>query len=169
MEISQFDDLAKFRILIGYLGEREQFGWWQSSFYAPGSEMFLTPVFSRTHALAQCTGTTRAAQLIHDERIGVGNVYHLFRLPEEIEQGIHKALHNSKLTDGLKLVVTNKQSALEMLKKYSTPQSDKSVGPIRIGNTATMRDSKIWKTAIGYYIQAFEQESKIFPYFSDIA
>ena len=82
--------LATLRIVIGYLGERDQFAWWQSSFFSAGSEAFLSPIFARTRFLAQCTGVTQAASAIHDARIGTGNVYHLFRLPEDMAQDIHQ-------------------------------------------------------------------------------
>jgi len=85
--------LATLRATIGYLGEREQFAWWQSSFFDQGSSAFLTPVFARTHVLAQVAGVTRAAALVHDKWIGVGDAYHLFRMPEDVEQAIHRALH----------------------------------------------------------------------------
>ena len=93
MDADHLVTLATLRILVGYLGEREQFGWWQSAFFAPGSQAFLAPLFARTQLLAQCNGVTRAACLIHDERIGVGHVYHLFRLPEDMEQGLHGILN----------------------------------------------------------------------------
>jgi len=72
MEVELIETLVKFRLAIGYLGEREQFGWWQSSFFTQGSDAFLTPIFGRTKALAQCNGVTQAAAIIHDERIGTG-------------------------------------------------------------------------------------------------
>ena len=46
------------RTVVGYLGEREQYAWWQSSFFGPGSKTFLAPVFGRTQVLAQCAGVT---------------------------------------------------------------------------------------------------------------
>ena len=98
MEVVESADLAKMRAVVGYLGERNQSGWWQSSFFAPGSQAFLAPVFGRTRLLAQCTGVAQAAAVVHDERIGVGDVYHLFRLPEDIEQALHRALHSHELS-----------------------------------------------------------------------
>jgi hypothetical protein len=35
-----------------------------------------------------------AAARVHDEYIGVGKVYHLFRLPEHIEQALHSSLRD---------------------------------------------------------------------------
>ena len=47
-------------IMVVGLGEREHFGWWQSSFFTQGSSAFLSPIFSRTQFLAQCNGMRRA-------------------------------------------------------------------------------------------------------------
>ena len=169
MDINQFEDLAKYRILIGYLGEREQYGWWQSSFFTTGSNVFLSPIFSRTQTLAQCAGVTRAAQIIHDERIGVGNVYHLFRMPEDIEQGIHRALNLPRVETSTPSYTANKQAALDAIKKNITAKPASDVGPVRIGNTKQMRDPKTWQLVLAYYAHAFEQSVEIYPYFSDLS
>jgi hypothetical protein len=41
MEVEIIETLAKLRFAIGYLGERDQFGWWQSSFFTQGSNALL--------------------------------------------------------------------------------------------------------------------------------
>ena len=86
------ENLAVLRAVVAYLGERDQFAWWQSAFFGAGSALFLSPIFARTQILAQCAGAGMAAARVHDEHIGVGGVYHLFRLPEEIERSLHGAL-----------------------------------------------------------------------------
>ena len=91
MDHNLIEHVASLRTVVGYLGEREQYAWWQCSFFGPGSKTFLAPVFGRTQVLAQAPGHARRP-LIHDERIGVGEVYHLFRLPEDMEQGIHRGV-----------------------------------------------------------------------------
>ncbi len=54
MDVELVERLAKLRLIIGYLAEREQFGWWQSSFFTQGNNAFLSPLFSRTQIVAQC-------------------------------------------------------------------------------------------------------------------
>src|SRR5215212_10212064 len=66
MNATQLEALTTLRTVVGYLGERDQFAWWQSSFFAPTSRAFLAPVFGRTQALAQYAGVSRAAALVHD-------------------------------------------------------------------------------------------------------
>ena len=156
-------------MVIGYLGEKDQFGWWQSSFFTKGSDAFLSPLFSRTKILAQCNGVTHAAALVHDERIGVGHVYHLFRLPEDIEQTIHQVLHGTDFEKAILKIVANKDAALGYLRKQSLGINSATVGPIRVGKIESLRDYKSWRLSASYYVYAFEKGEPIFPYYSDIS
>ena len=91
----------------------------RSPTFAPGSQAFLTPLFARTRLLAQCSGVTRAAALIHDERIGVGDVYHLFRLPEDVEQGIHRILDEEDVCARVEASLANRETALASLRELA--------------------------------------------------
>jgi len=168
MESDLLEFLAKERMAVGYLGEREQFGWWQSSFFTKGSDAFLAPLFTRTQTLAQCNGVTQAAALVHDERIGVGHVYHLFRLPEDMEQGIHQILHDQKFIEILRKLVINSESAMEFLRAEGASTANSGMGPVRLGNIDNLRNRKTWQLAATYYKSGFEKGGAIFPYYSDI-
>lgn len=168
MSMNLIEILAEYRIVVGYLGEKEQFGWWQSSFFTRGSQAFLSPLFGRTQTLAQCNGVTRAAALVHDERIGVGHVYHLFRLPEEIEQGIHRILHEPSLVQQLQKMIESPESALNVLRKSTANKQLNGEGPILVGKIQSMRDTITWHTVARAYLSAFEQKSLVFPYFTDL-
>jgi hypothetical protein len=163
------ENLARLRMVIGYLGEKEQFNWWQSSFFTQGSSAFLSPLFPRTQTLARCNGVTRAAALVHDERIGVGYVFHLFRLPEDIEQGIHQAVQNEPFEAAILNIVANKKSALDYLHKQAGSTIDLGVGPTRVGKIGAINEPNSWRAVAGYYLHAFENEQPVFPYFSDIS
>src|ERR1044071_7696845 len=84
------------RLIVGFLGEKSQFGWCPTAFYEPSSRLFLEPVFPKTYRLAQYNGVREAARLLHDEYVGVGNVFHLFRLPEEMEQDLHTLMQEKQ-------------------------------------------------------------------------
>lgn len=165
MEVEYVETIVKLRLAIGFLGEREQFGWWQSSFFTQGSDAFLSPLFGRTQVLAQCNGVSQAAAIIHDERIGVGNVYHLFRLPENVEPNIHKVLHEVKS----KNIVSSKDTALGYLRDHSFKPTQASLGPTRIGDKKSLHDQKSWQLMSGLYLYAFEKGVEIYPYFADIS
>jgi hypothetical protein len=133
MEATLLEQLVTLRTVVGYLGERDQYGWWQSSFFAPGSQAFLAPMFGRTQLLAQCNGVTRAAAVVHDERIGVGNVYHLFRLPEDIEQALHRSLHGQELSTTISALCASKEAAFDYLLKEARALSNRGIGPTSVG------------------------------------
>jgi hypothetical protein len=158
--------LATLRIVVGYLGEREQFGWWPSAFFASGSAAFLAPLFARTKLLAQCTGVSQAAALVHDERIGTGQVYHLFRLPEEMEQGIHQALQNPALGARITALIESKGVALAHLNQTANAQHDAGIGPTLIGRASDLRIPEVLGVIASHYHSGFATGAPTFPYFS---
>lgn len=158
--------LALMRAAVGYLGERDQRGWWQSSFFSAGSRAFLSPVFGRTQVLAQCAGITRAAALVHDERIGVGQVYHLFRCPEDLEQGVHRALQTADVTRRIGALVASPGTALAFLQEEARSAQAAGVGPTRVGDDHTLRDRRSWRTVAAHYVGAFRDGGDVFPYFT---
>ena len=151
---------------MGYLGEKEQFGWWTSSFFSEGSEAFLAPIFPRTQLLAQCTGVSRAATLLHDERIGIGDVYHLFRLPEEMAQGIHETVQSPDFPGKTVDLISSQEAALDYLMKDVDILEGEEIGPIRIGDRNALIDLNSWDTVKIYYAKGFTQGVQIFPFFS---
>ena len=85
-------EITRLRMIVGYLGEKGQHNWWSSEFFSPTAPAFLNPVFGKTATLAQYHGVKEAARRVHDTHIGVGRVFHLFRLPESMEQAIFEVL-----------------------------------------------------------------------------
>lgn len=167
MDTEQLKHLAILRAVVGYLGEQSQSGWWQSSFFAPHSQAFLAHIVTRTQVLAQCTGMTRAAALVHDERIGVGQVNHLFRLPEDMEQGIHRVLHNPDLCTHITTQTADQSTALAHLDEMAAPTIITGVGPTWIDNNAALHTADSWSLVATHYLHAFRQGAQIYPYFAD--
>lgn len=169
MDIKLLKPTTKLRLCVGYLGEKDQFAWWQSSFFTEGSNAFLSPLFSRTQVLAQCNGVTRAAALIHDESIGVGHVYHLFRLPEDMEQGIHQTLLDAGVERIVQSVTVSSEATLEHIERSIAENEPSGEGPIRVGKVSDMQNKEYWKIVAGYYQFAFQENLRIYPYFSNIS
>lgn len=161
--------LSVLRAAVGCLGEKHQRGWWQTSFFLASSQVFLTPVFTRTTLLAQCTGVSQAAALVHDERIGVGRVYHLFRLPEDIEQDMTSAWKSQEVTEQIHDFVQTPEKAMAYLRSQASGSMTADLGPIFIGRLEQIQEAHIWRTVAGIYAAAFEQGDQRFPYFADIA
>lgn len=163
------ESIAMLRAVVGYLGEQDQFAWWRSSFFGSSAGAFLAPVFSRTQVLAQCVGVTQAAALTHDQRIGVGQVYHLFRLPEDIEQGINRVLRGDALCLQITKATASRGDALIYLRQPqgNKPKQPTGVGPTRVGPTLDLRNTDRWPIVASYYLHGFDQASEIYPYFAD--
>ena len=86
--------MLNLRLIVGYLGERSQFGWWATAFFDASSRAFPEPVFVKTRHLAKYHGVVEAARQLHDGHLSVA-AYHLFRLPEELEQDLHVFMRDS--------------------------------------------------------------------------
>jgi hypothetical protein len=158
------EQLIRLRTIIGYLGEKKQYNWWPSSFYSPSSDAFLDPVFTRTQAVARSTGVSRAASRVHDEYIGIGAVYHLFRLPERFEHRIVAHLQHEENEGG---IPTAQEAALAWMREYAVEISDTTVGPVRVGSIKQLQNEKIWREVAALYLYAFEMDTRIYPYFRD--
>lgn len=157
--------VATLRIAVGFLGEREQFGWWQSSFFSEWSKAFLAPVFARTQLVAQYTGAVQAATLVHDDRIGVGRVYHLFRLPEAFEQELRQVIARPDFAHEIGVHIADHDQALGLLQSRAAKFDTETIGPVLVGQVQDMYEVDIWRAVAAHYANGFKQNSQVFPYF----
>src|SRR5512135_3141151 len=125
--------MLQLRLLVGFLGERAQFAWWPTAFYEVSSRLFLEPVFSKTSRLAQYHGVLEAARRLHDEHLSVGT-YHLFRLPEEVEQDLHALIQGSVGEALAAQAPEGKQAALDALRDLAGEVPSSSMGPTFVGS-----------------------------------
>jgi hypothetical protein len=160
--------LATLRLAIGFLGERENPPWWPSNFFGEGSDAFLGPIFPRTIVLARYHGVVRAAARAHDEHTGVGRLYHLFRLPEDLEYALHVALRDQRLNGSILAGAQERASALHLLREAAGDDSPRAEGPVRLGGTASLRETAPWHVAVAHYANAFEGGRRVYPYFTDV-
>lgn len=154
--------LLQLRLLVGFLGERAQFGWWPTSFNDASSRLFLEPVFAKSARLAQYHGVLEAARRLHDEHLSVGS-YHLFRMPEEIEQDLH-ALVLRPLEEELASKVPEKEEALGALQHLSANDVNAREGPIGVGNIQAIDSPDVLKAIAGTYFWAFSRNVHAYPY-----
>jgi hypothetical protein len=164
MKLHTLTELLKLRLLVGFLGENTQKGWWQTAFIGQTASSFLSHIYPRTILLSQFHGVTEAARRIHDERIGVGSVFHLFRLPEEIEQDLHHMLQKGEFTLPADLL-GNEIASIEELTRIGGDTSSFSEGPVRVGSSKDILTAPMIKELAKLYSAAFAQGSKTFPYF----
>jgi hypothetical protein len=158
-------NLLLLRVCVGYLGESHQNNWWTSSFYSSNSTAFLTPVFGKTSYMTQYYGVRDAAAIVHDELIGIGEgISHLFRLPEKIEREFHNLLKKAETVELLSKYTNNKEVAMEYLGNLCGISKHNAIGPVRIGNSDDIEKTLTWSKAAEYYLKAFNDGSRIFPY-----
>ena len=141
MQSDPLNDLLKVRLLVGYLGEANQFGWWKTSFYQPTSQVFLDPIFPRTSHFAKYHGVAEAARLVHDESLNAGS-YHLFRLPEELEHDLHTALAGDTGKAVQAALPQGKDIALNALRASGAVPKSTVDGPVSLGEIEGVRSSK---------------------------
>ncbi len=160
------EKITKIRTLVAFLGEKERYNWWDTSFLDEAGLKYLKLNFPRTAFLAGVTSVTEAAKKLHDERIGKGMVYHLFRLPFNIEERIHAILRDMK-DEKAKQLIEAKEDSLEILKEFIESTVDAPEGPVQIGTTPKIISEFSVRELASHYLNAFQENKKTFPYFSE--
>lgn len=159
--IEQFISL---RTIVGFLGEKQQFGWWDTNFLSGTGLKYLEITFPRSVFSAAVTSVTGAAKRVHDSRIGKGHVYHLFRLPLPLEQQIHAHLQSYK-PDKILSDIADRDSALNILKSMVNGDSKQAEGPTQAGTENDLYKPLSIKQMAKHYINAFEDSKEVYPYF----
>ena len=93
-------DVIRVRAVVGALGEaasgettnddQATRAWWKSRSTSAAGRAALAQLFPRTAISAALSVVSRAARVVHDERIGQPGVMHLFRLPASDETVIDR-------------------------------------------------------------------------------
>lgn len=164
MDKQIINKLAQLRYVVGFLGEKSQFSWWPSNFLNTSTKKMLEFTFPRTANLAQYEAVSAAAARIHDESIGVGKSFHLFRLPEFIEKTLVDELKNDN-GDEYESLVTSKEKALGVLTELSSSASLSGEGPINVGQVKSSQWEQSISNIASAYLQAFNENKKAYPYF----
>lgn len=159
--------IAELRVLIGYLGEKGQANWWGSDFFGNTAAAFLGPIFNRSLFLAQYQGVTAAAAKVHDEAVGVGRIYHLFRLPISLEQASADALNNAAFVKTLQVRLSDRQSALVRLAELAERAESVLPGPISLGQMSEDLGTELQRAA-GIYCSALTAGIQTFPYVREV-
>lgn len=156
--------IASLRLAVGFLGEREQNGWWASAFLSATSVAFLSPVFGSGPLQARYQGVLEAARRAHDDRIGVGRVFHPFRLPEIMEQRVFDTVQTAPA--GLHDVFTSTDAAIAALKSLGSTTRDLKAGPALVGQVDSLEGSSWIAETASLYSAAFTAGAQCFPYFA---
>jgi hypothetical protein len=160
--------IADLRILVGFLGEKNQQNWWASSFLTPSAKTYLTPIFPRTLLQAQHRGVTAAATLVHDDVIGVGATYHLFRLPESIELELDR-LFQATPADQYLAVIHDAHNALEQLQALAGAAQASQEGPMLVGDYRADDLANLVQQVAAGYLTAFQNNVRCYPFMREAA
>lgn len=163
MQQTPHSALLALRLIVGSLGERSRHSWWPTSFYDASSRLFLEPVFVKTARLAQYHGVVEAARRLHDEHLSVGS-FHLFRLPEEVEQDLHALIQSQAGADLAEALPLAKDGALDALKGAAEGSCASGDGPVMVGQVQDLASPMIATSMAATYHSAFTRGAKAYPY-----
>lgn len=113
---------------------------------------------------------TMAACALHDAGTGRGGVYHLFRLPVDIEQEIHRLLTGKSgkiVAEDITPLMGDMDGLTNVLRGMAVEVPGKIVGPWRAGNKPELQRPEIYGRLAGAYLRAIETGEKIYPYVED--
>jgi hypothetical protein len=167
MNAKLIHNIVGLRLAVGLLGEQEQSGWWPSSFLGRHAPAFLSPIFGGKTKMAQYNGVTEAACLVHDERIGIGRAFHLYRLPETIEQWIANAFQEGSLPEEVTRCFDSAEAAEGILTGLAKGQAAAKPGPVRVGGADMINSPDGVALLAATYRAAFNAGVKCYPYFTD--
>lgn len=159
------DQLIQLRLIVGYLGQGKQSGWWDCNFLDATGLRFLETTFPRTARLAGLRSTTEAACSVHDKALGrVGN-FHLFRLPPALEDRFEHDLEKIEWIEVFKQVATSDE-ALSALKLLADAVIIAPAGPVQVGVEQRILTTTAIRELAAHYYSAFNEGVRCFPYFA---
>lgn len=162
---SRAEALARLRVLVAYLGEKDQFSWWPTSFLSPTGRRFLAFNFPRTTLSAGVRAASHAAMRLHDERIGRQGAFHLFRLPHALEREVHARLAG-RGADAFASLLDDRDAALDGLGGLAEEEVKEAVGPVRVSSVARLLHRPSVRKAAAVYHRAFTDGAPSFPYYT---
>jgi len=156
------EEIVRLRMSVALLGESDTAPWWSSSFASSASEAFMLPIFGLRTPHARYQGLVEAARLVHDDRIGVGRVYHLFRLPDHEERRAFEIAQTNMAVFG---DVASPSAALALLADLASGKVQSKEGPTLITSKAAIGSQDWIGEVASLYRLAFAKSVQCFPYF----
>lgn len=151
--------LNRLRLLVGLVGGKKIYKWWDCSFMDETGIRFLENSFPRTASTAAIQSTTEAAQRVHDGALGKIGCYHLFRLPIQIED----RMLNAKDSDQ---PLPSRDEAMAELAGLAEASIDAPEGPVQVGVERKILTETSIRELAAHYHSAFSKGLRCYPYFS---
>lgn len=153
------------RLLVGYLGQGKQAGWWDSNFLDATGLRFLETTFPRTAPLAALRSTTEAACIVHDKALGRIGSFHLFRLPPALEDQLEHLCNSMDWAAAFKQV-DSKEMALAAVQQLADAFIKAPEGPVQVGEERRILTPTSIRELAAHYHSAFRDGIHCFPYFA---
>jgi len=159
------NNIIRLRLLVGFLGEDRSARWWDSGFLDSTGCRFLSATFPRTFLVAGIRSATEAARLVHDSQIGRVGVFHLFRLPVDMEDRLE--VHLAEVPDSwAKPALSDRNDALIELRQFAESRISAPKGPVQIGVPGKILTTASVSELAAHYESAFSGGFQCFPYFA---
>ena len=153
------DQLAQLRFSVLLSGEANPDTWWDSDGLSVAGQADLRIIFPRTSVCAALSHVAELARRHHDQRTRAAGVFHLFRLPSDIEAGVHRSLVNLE-QDGFFGDDPSKVAWQDLADAAESAQE----GAVDLGALDLNKEDDIKRLA-GVYKAAFDAEKSCVPYF----
>ena len=102
---------------------------------------------------------------MHDEAIGRRGVFHLFRLPEAVEQDIRRILTASGNPDEPPASQWGPhEDMLSDLAAMGAGKKTEGPGPRKIGSVSELLTTEAYERMADVYLSGFKANTKAFPY-----
>ncbi len=148
------------RLQVAYAGEAGRPSWWPTACLTAGAALDFKALFADAAPAVAWQLSSQAACQAHDKWLS-GMDYHLFRLPEGLEEAIYHT--------GLQLSNSQAQALLaqkEALLAAPEVQSSPATGPHRLGSSADLLTGNALPALRACYAAAFAEGTQVFPYFT---
>ena len=163
------EEITQLRVLVATLGESASPPWWKTTFLSEAGLRLTGRIFPRSYLSAAVNAVSQVARRDHDERIGKGRRYHLFRLQPPLERSIQTALTEPAMIERLRAVLALGQEGLleELSKLVGTARVKGREGPALMGPVRALWESGGVGELAAMYRSAFREKTVVHPYYEE--
>lgn len=148
------------RLQVAHAGEASAPAWWPTRCLTTDAALDFKHLFANAAPAVAWQLSSQAACQAHDKWLS-GMDYHLFRLPEGLEEAIYHAGLQLPVAQGQQWLAT-KEALVTTLAGEATPVA----GPLRLGSSADLLSGAALLTLRTCYVTAFHYGAQVFPYFT---
>jgi hypothetical protein len=163
ISIKTIESLASLRLLVGRLGEKDNYGWWSTSMLSTLGVQYHQILFPRTFSKSSALATFKAAKNHHDKEVGTLRSYHLFRLPSDIEKRIFESLEGVPELPGS----GSQTECLNLLRTFTSESVENTPGPVHLGDAKEISKPQSVNRVASFYFNAFVNGQNCIPYFTN--